>query len=341
MFPKNKNASKNSHAAPRSPSSARRNGNSLPIQPFEERSSVSRGPIHPILCAALLMATFCIAPMKTANGMPFQKGGKLPSAGISVLTTPTFASPGLMITTENGGTAEFRVVLDSKPTADVTINLTSDNAAEGKTIVTSLRFSPNDWNIPQTVIVIGVDDDPASPNPFDGNVLYRIITAPASSNDSRYSGLNAADVSLTNIDNDSPVTNAIYVRSFESETRPRGTSTEVRLNINVRKDSNSNGVPDNPVDSASYSDSPAAGALVVISIYDSNGTNIRNMGGTTNADGSLDTGYWYKLPGAGNYHIEVHDLSLDGFYWDPLDVLEDSLGDANWDGRPDLLLYVN
>ena len=63
------------------------------------------------------------------------------------------------------------------------------------------------------------------------------------------------------------------------------------------------------------------------------------MVGTTNAEGSLTT-YWYKLPGAGVYHIEVHDLSLDGFYWDPLDVLEDSFGDANWDGRPDLQLPI-
>lgn len=375
MFPKNRNASKNSHAAHGSQSSARRNENSLlgcdfirvafrsakvatnnatfaeqkatlfstsaiksqpiRIESFEERSSLSRCPIFPILCAALLMATFCIAPMKTANGMPFQsnKGGNLPSAGISVLTTPTFSSPGLMITTERGGTAEFRVVLDSQPTAKVTINLTSSNAAEGYTNVPSVVFTPNDWNTPKTVIVTGVGDDLANPaNPADGTVDYWIDTAPAISTDTNYNGLNAADVSLSNIDDDSPVTNAIYVRSFGSEIRKKGPSTELRLNINVRHDSDFDGKSED-------SDLPIAGVVVVISVYDSNNTIVRNFLLTTNAQGTGTT-YWYKLPGAGDYHIEVHDLSLDGFYWDPLNVLESSLGDKDSNGRPDLLLSI-
>ena len=326
MYPKNRNASKNSHGAHRSQSSARQNGIAQPIESFEERSLLSKCPIFPILCVALLMATFCIAPMKTANGMPFQstKGGKLPSAGISVLTTPTFSSPGLMITTERGGTAEFRVVLDSQPTADVTINLTSSDTAEGITNVPSLVFTRGDWNIPKTVIVTGVNDNPSS---ADGTIAYSIITQPAISTDTNYRGLNAADVSLSNIDDESPVTNAIYVRSFGPETRPRGSSTELRLNINVRKDSDSDGLSED-------SDLLAAGVTVVIAIY-LNGTNIRNMVGTTSAQGTLTT-YWYKLPGAGNYHIEVHDLSLAGFYWDPLNVLEPNLFDWDSDGRPDL-----
>ena len=328
MFPKNKNASKNSHAAPRSPSSARRNGNSLPIQPFEERSSVSRGPIHPILCAALLMATFCIAPMKTANGMPFQKGGKLPSAGISVSTAPTFASPGLMITTELGGTAEFRVVLDSQPTADVTIVLSSSNTLEGNADVSSLIFTRNNWNTPQTVRVTGVDD-----SDIDGNVAYWIVTQSATSIDPNYSGRNAADVSLSNIDDESQVKNAIYVRSFGLETRPRGTSTELRLKIDVRHDSDFDGVSQD-------TDLPIAGVVVVISVSDSNNTIVRNFLLTTSAQGTATTA-WYKLPGTGNYNIEVHDLSLAEYYWDHLNVLESSLRDEDGDGRPDLLLYVN
>ena len=275
------------------------------------------------------MATFCIAPMKTANGMPFQsnKGGNLPSAGISVLTTPTFSSPGLMITTERGGTAEFRVVLDSQPTADVTINLTSSNAAEGITNVPSVVFTHGDWNIPKTVIVTGVNDLIA-----DGTKSYSIFTQPATSLDLNYSGLDAADVSLSNIDDDSPVTNAIYVRSFGSEIRKKGPSTELRLNINVRHDSDFDGVSED-------GDSPIAGVVVVISVYDSNNTIVRNFLLTTNAQGTGTT-YWYKLPGAGDYHIEVHDLSLSGFYWDPLNVLESSLGDRDLDGRPDLWLPI-
>ena len=186
---------------------------------------------------------------------------------------------------ERRGTAEFRVVLDSQPTADVTINLTSSNAAEGNADVSWLIFTPDNWNTPKTVRVTGVDDLLA-----DGNVAYWIITQPATSSDLNYYGRNAADVSLSNIDDETDLTNAIYVRSFGPETRPRGTSTEVRLNINVRKDSGVYGEPDE-------GDLPAAGVTVVISIFDSNNTIVRNMVGTTSAQGTLTT-YWYKLPGA-------------------------------------------
>lgn len=244
-----------------------------------------------------------------------------------------------MITTERGGTAEFRVVLDSQPTADVTINLTSDDTTEGTlltsgnplvtTDVLSLVFTPNTWNSPQTVVVTGVQDQDVDPDAF-----YSIITAPAISEDTNYDdpdygGLDADDVLLSNVDDDSPVTNAIYVSSFEYETRKKGPSTEVRLLVDVRHDTNADGEPDG--------DLPAAGVVVVIAIYDANGTNVRNFVGTTSAQGAGTTA-WYKLPGAGDYQIEVHDLSLTGFYWDPLDVLESSLGDEDWDGRPDVLL---
>ena len=232
-----------------------------------------------------------------------------------------------MITTERGGTAEFRVVLDSQPTANVTINLTSSNAAEGITNVPSLLFTPNDWNTPQTVRVTGVDDLLA-----DGNVAYLIFTQPATSSDPNYNGRNAADVSLSNIDDESPVRNAIYVRSFGLETRPRGTSTELRLNIDVRHDSDFDGVSED-------SDLGIAGVVVVISVYDSNNTIVRNFLLTTSAQGTATT-YWYKLPGTGNYNIEVHDMSLADYYWDPLDVLESSLRDVDRDGRPDLLLSI-
>jgi hypothetical protein len=52
-------------------------------------------------------------------------------------------------------------------------------------------------NAAQTVTLTGVDDAIA-----DGNVVYTIVTAPATSSDPGYSGLNAADVTITNVDNE-------------------------------------------------------------------------------------------------------------------------------------------
>ena len=74
------------------------------------------------------------------------------SAGITV--TPT---AGLM-TTEAGGTATFTVVLNTQPTADVTIALSSSDTTEGTVGPASLTFTTANWNVAQTVTVTGVDD---------------------------------------------------------------------------------------------------------------------------------------------------------------------------------------
>ncbi|MEG4503495.1 S8 family serine peptidase [Microcoleus sp. F6_B4] len=102
-----------------------------------------------------------------------------------------------LVTTEAGGKATFTVKLNSPPTADVKIDLASSNTAEGIIFPVSLTFNSTNWNSPQTVTVTGVDDLVA-----DGNKTYSIVTTPAVSNDSNYSGLNAADVTVANSDSE-------------------------------------------------------------------------------------------------------------------------------------------
>lgn len=102
-----------------------------------------------------------------------------------------------LTTTEGGGTATFTVQLNTAPTADVVIPISSSNPAEGTASVVSLTFTSADWNVPQTVTITG-SDDPLD----DGDVAYSIVTGATTSTDSLYNGLNAADVSITNTDND-------------------------------------------------------------------------------------------------------------------------------------------
>jgi hypothetical protein len=103
----------------------------------------------------------------------------------------------LLGTTEAGGTATFTVVLNSKPTADVTIGLSSSRTAEGTVSPTSIVFNSSNWNTAQTVTITGVND-----YVDDGDQPYTIVTANASSTDTKYNNLNVADVSVTNQDND-------------------------------------------------------------------------------------------------------------------------------------------
>ncbi len=107
------------------------------------------------------------------------------TAGIAV--TPTSG----LTTTEAGGSAIFTVVLTSKPTADVTINLVNSDTTEASLSTSTLTFKAANWNTAQTVTVTGLEDLQY------GDVAYT-ITGTSSSSDSNYSGKTLASVSLTN-----------------------------------------------------------------------------------------------------------------------------------------------
>jgi hypothetical protein len=117
-------------------------------------------------------------------------------------------------TTEAGGTATFTVVLDSQPTADVTIGISSNDLTEGTVSVSSLTFTAANWNVAQTVTVAGIDDAVD-----DGDIAYSILTAAATSADGNYNGMNAADVAVTNVDND---TAGITVSAISGDTTEAG-----------------------------------------------------------------------------------------------------------------------
>ncbi|MEG4805020.1 DUF4347 domain-containing protein [Microcoleus sp. ARI1-B5] len=104
-----------------------------------------------------------------------------------------------LVTTEAGGTATFTVKLNTQPSANVSIGLSSSNPAEGTVSSNSLTFTPANWNQAQTVTVTGVDDSIA-----DGSKTYNIVTAAAVSTDSNYNNVNPSDVGVTNSDNETP-----------------------------------------------------------------------------------------------------------------------------------------
>ncbi len=138
------------------------------------------------------------------------------TAGISV---SAISGP----TTEVGGTATFTVVLDSEPTGDVGLGLTSNDTTEGTVWPASLTFTPEAWDVPQTVTVTGVDDDVD-----DGEVGYTIVTAAAASADPFYDGLDASDVDVTNTDDDTAGINVSAISGPTSEMGVTATFT-VRL----------------------------------------------------------------------------------------------------------------
>ena len=96
----------------------------------------------------------------------------IPLATPGVTATPS----GNLMTSESGGTATFEVSLDTAPTADVVIAVTSSDPTEGAVSPEWLTFTTNNWHTPQTVTVTGQDDAVA-----DGTVAYHIVLSPVSS----------------------------------------------------------------------------------------------------------------------------------------------------------------
>ncbi len=149
-------------------------------------------------------------------------------------------------TTEAGGTATFTIKLNSQPTGSVTISLSSSDTSEGTVALPSVTFDATNFNTPQTVTVTGVDDDID-----DGNVAYSIITSPAQSGDLSYNGLNANNVGVTNLDNDTAGITVTPTSGLTTVERGASATFTIVLNsqptgtvfINLSSSDASEGVP--------------------------------------------------------------------------------------------------
>ena len=100
-----------------------------------------------------------------------------------------------MIAVPEGGNASYTVVLDSKPTAAVTITATP--AADGDSNLTvtagdTLTFTTTSWNTPQTVTVAAAAD---TDNTIGTATIEHVATG-------GYQNVTIADVVATEIEND-------------------------------------------------------------------------------------------------------------------------------------------
>ncbi len=128
------------------------------------------------------------------------------------------------VTHETGDSFTFRVSITSKPTADVTIPLSSSDTTEGTISPASITFTTGNWMSSQLVTVTGVDDDVA-----DGHQSYTALIGAAMSTDGEYAGMNPRDVAMTNMDDDSP---GIVVSPVSGSTRENGTTFTFNVSLN-------------------------------------------------------------------------------------------------------------
>ena len=143
-------------------------------------------------------------------------GAALDHIGASNATsTPgvTVAPTGASVDVDETGptSSTFTVVLDSEPTADVTVNVLT---ADGETTVDlgTLTFTDSlgatPWDTPQTVTVTAFDD-PDFEGPHTGTISFT-----TSSSDTNFDALTVADLTVNITDNDPAVTPAALINEF-------------------------------------------------------------------------------------------------------------------------------
>ena len=106
-----------------------------------------------------------------------------------------------LFTNEFGRQASFTIKLSKKPESDVTIgSIISSNSAEGVIVTaSSLTFTKDNFDQPQTITVQGVPDGIA-----DGNQQYRVKSGSIDTKDYSYSLLVIPDVLVINTDKETP-----------------------------------------------------------------------------------------------------------------------------------------
>ncbi|MBQ1925349.1 MAG: hypothetical protein II180_04420, partial [Proteobacteria bacterium] len=125
----------------------------------------------------------------------------------------------------------FTIALTSIPASDVKIIPTSSKPGEGTVSPASLTFNAGNWNVPQTIMVKGVDDEIQ-----DGNVNYMVVFAPAETNDPNYDGFQASAVKVTNVDNDvAGISMNLHSEGFEL-TEGQEFPLKIKLNTQPNKD---------------------------------------------------------------------------------------------------------
>ncbi|MER2626697.1 MAG: Ig-like domain-containing protein, partial [Accumulibacter sp.] len=135
---------------------------------------------------------------------------------VTSTTTIVGGTPGIVFThtanlatSEAGGTAAFEVALRDVPRHDVSVSLTISDGSEGlfqasHAATFSMTFTAANWNTPQTVTLMGVDD-----RLVDGDMAY-VISTSVTSDDLRYDGMRSgtglpiANLTVINADDDAP-----------------------------------------------------------------------------------------------------------------------------------------
>ena len=135
-------------------------------------------------------------------------------------------------TTEAGGTATFTMALETQPDGNVIINIASSDVSEGTATPAQVTFTAENWNINQTVTVIGVDDELD-----DGDIGYTIQLSidGATSDTTGYASIVPADVAVINTNDD---TAGYAISTISGGTTEAGGTATFTMALETQPDGN-------------------------------------------------------------------------------------------------------
>ena len=103
---------------------------------------------------------------------------------------------GSTITFEQGSSDDINVCLSKAPTSNVVLTINVGNTNEGKTDISTVTFTKDNWNTDQTVTITGLPD-----NIIDGDTKYDLtISVDKENSDALYAEVKPVTISVTNID---------------------------------------------------------------------------------------------------------------------------------------------
>ena len=150
----------------------------------------------------------------------------LTSAATETVPGVTVSTPALTVTEEDTTGATYTVVLNSQPTANVTVTVAGHAGTDVTPSPTSLTFTSTTWGTAQTVTVTAGDDADTANDAVS-------LTHSAASTDSEYQGITIAGVAVTVTDNDNDAPPGVTVSTpalTVTEEDTTGASYTVVLN---------------------------------------------------------------------------------------------------------------
>jgi hypothetical protein len=134
-----------------------------------------------------------------------------------------------LVTSENGDSDSVTVVLNSRPTADVTFTVLSSPGSEVTTNISTLTFTPTNWNVPRVITVTGVNDSIQ-----DGNQPFTVQLVSGTSLDPLYDGMVSSIAHGVNMDNDTASVVVTSTAPIPYTTSEDGTSVTFRVRLGSR-----------------------------------------------------------------------------------------------------------